>query len=446
MSRDAEAQRLKRRQQLVAGGTIAVVLVGAVVYLVLRQPGPVTMASFDPNKAVKINDLSGASAPEKNWLNKAEERFGKLEKTVDFLNSAKTAAEKEVDRLKSELKATNEAFVAAEKNAKEVISAQADAFEKLEGENKRLQDQVQAVAVASPTAAPNAGNQNRRFVPSQGGQSAGVNGDFVSRQNGRPRTGADNLVNGTEAPRGGVEVVTFSLDQPAGPGRSRSTRDYVPAGAYAAAEIISGVDASTSVTSQADPRPMLIRITGPAKSAALKGAQIQETDIIGCTVTVAATGDLSSEKVYGRLQRMTCTRKAGEVMETDVKGYLVGAGKAGIRGEVVSREGDLVMQSFFAGVAGGVGKTFSQTLGGGMAGFGGLGGSGITINTGETEAPSFGQVAKSGIGQGLGNAGDRLSDYLIKRAEQYQPVITAQPGPVEVVFIEGFHLDGRSAK
>ena len=65
--------------------------------------------------------------------------------------------------------------------------------------------------------------------------------------------------------------------------------------------MLAGVDASVGVTSQGDPRPVLLRLTGPARSAA-EGGKALEADVAGCTLTGAAYGELSSEKVYVRLR------------------------------------------------------------------------------------------------------------------------------------------------
>ena len=68
--------------------------------------------------------------------------------------------------------------------------------------------------------------------------------------------------------------------------------------------------------------------------------------------------------------------------------------------------------------------------------------------TGAGAAPirntGLGDVGRAGLGAGARTAGQRVSDYLIRRAEQYQPVIQLQAGTaVTVVFIEGARLDGR---
>ena len=76
-------------------------------------------------------------------------------------------------------------------------------------------------------------------------------------------------------------------------------------------------------------------------------------------VNGAARGDLSSEKVYVKLARMTCDQPGGRVAVSEVKGFISFAGKSGVRGRVVSREGNLVTQALLAGIIGGFGRGFS---------------------------------------------------------------------------------------
>lgn len=69
--------------------------------------------------------------------------------------------------------------------------------------------------------------------------------------------------------------------------------------------MIVGVDAIAGVESQTDPLPVVLRITGPARSVYENG-RLVTTNIAGRPVNGAARADLSSEKVYVKLQRMTC--------------------------------------------------------------------------------------------------------------------------------------------
>ena len=43
---------------------------------------------------------------------------------------------------------------------------------------------------------------------------------------------------------------------------------WLPAGSHAEAVVLAGVDASAGIASQGDPRPVLLRLTGPAYTAA----------------------------------------------------------------------------------------------------------------------------------------------------------------------------------
>ena len=53
------------------------------------------------------------------------------------------------------------------------------------------------------------------------------------------------------------------------------------------------------------------------------------------------------------------------------------------------------------------------------------------------------EILKQGVREGTNTAMDRLADYMIDRAEQYQPVISIPANiDVELVFIEGVALDG----
>ncbi|MDE0408581.1 MAG: TraB/VirB10 family protein, partial [Alphaproteobacteria bacterium] len=229
-------------------------------------------------------------------------------------------------------------------------------------------------------------------------------------------------------PRSGPELVADAVAKP--------VSVWLPAGAHAEAVVLAGVDASAGVSSQGDPRPVLMRITGPAWTAAEDGTALQ-VDVDGCTVTGAAHGDLSSEKVYVRFRTMTCAGpEPGTVIETDVAGFVVGSGKTGVRGPVVSREGALVEKAFLAGVVSGLGQGVSQAFQP----------QAVATGTGAAVANTgLGDIGRAGLGAGASSAGQKVADYMIRRAEQYQPVVQLQAGTkVTLVFLEGARIDGRA--
>ena len=239
-----------------------------------------------------------------------------------------------------------------------------------------------------------------------------------------------------------ASLLSFSSEKP-GAAKAKATestppllleasRDYLPPNSYAPATVIVGVDASTGVTSQSDPLPVVLRITGPARSV-LQGDKLLTTDLTGCLVNGAARGDLSAEKVYVKLVRMTCAQPGGRFAVSEVKGFIAFAGKSGVRGNVVSREGSLVSQALLAGIVGGFGRGFSANANGIFAQPVG--------SDGKRDALSPTDILAGGLGQGAGEAADTVSKYLIERAEQYQPVVEMPTGiAVEIVFLDGVHV------
>lgn len=218
----------------------------------------------------------------------------------------------------------------------------------------------------------------------------------------------------------------------------KSSKNYVAQGSYASGILIQAVDASVGLSSQEDPRPVLIRLSGEAISASYKRKK-EKTDVSGCIITAGAMGDISSERVYIKLSKMTCSRRSGKVFEIEVKGYVSGLGKAGIRGVVVERNWDKLSKAFVSGLVSGFGSSYSQSLQPPAA----ITSSGVVL----TQAQSLGNAMKQGAGKGIEKSGNTLSDYMMKRAEQIQPVISIPSGvEIEVVFLEGFSLEPNTVK
>ena len=240
-------------------------------------------------------------------------------------------------------------------------------------------------------------------------------GQTPSTPNNRPGA-AQNIVdeNGNVvAPSFGQTFQLTAVEET--PVEERNTlRNYIPAGSYASAVVLSGADAATNVADRESPVPVLFRITGPAVTAGRGNGRGAQINIEGCTVQGSAIGDLSSERVRVRLLTLTCVKRSGIVVEQAITGYMVGAGKAGVRGRVISREGGLVANAAIAGVLGGLAYAANSATGGNTNTPNGLG-----------EIVS-GAAAAAGVG-GVQSAAQTLSDYYINRAEQYQPVLSSVP-------------------
>jgi conjugal transfer pilus assembly protein TraB len=232
----------------------------------------------------------------------------------------------------------------------------------------------------------------------------------------------------------GVQKIVVNLHNKVS--KQRHYTNVLPAGAFAQAVLIGSVDANCGVSSTSDPKPVLLRI--------LENGTLPnnfKSKLKRCVAVGASHGDVSSERVYIRLERMSCIDKTtGEVIETDVAGYIAGEdGKAGIRGEVVDRSGSMIARAAVGGFFGGIsqfmqGSIMNQQL------------SQLSKETDGKAIFNMDALKQGGV-QGVGSALDKLSDYYIKRAEQLQPVIQIAAGrTVDIVFTHGAKIGSQSTK
>lgn len=232
----------------------------------------------------------------------------------------------------------------------------------------------------------------------------------------------------------GVQKIVVNLQNKIS--KQRHYTNVLPAGAFAQAVLIGSVDANCGVSSTSNPKPVLLRILENGKLPNNFKSKLKR-----CVAVGASHGDVSSERVYIRLERMSCIDKTtGEVIETDVAGYIAGEdGKAGIRGEVVDRSGSMIARAAVGGFFGGISQ-FMQ---------GSIMNQQLSQLSKETDGKAIFDMdaLKQGGVQGVGSALDKLSDYYIKRAEQLQPVIQIAAGrTVDIVFTHGAKIGSQSTK
>ena len=409
---------VRRRQLLLFSVVAAVVLVAVAAWL--GMGGGKERA---PQGGIEA-EIAGPDAAEKVWTRRSEARLGGIETQIRELRQEARTLRADNDRLRARLE-TDAA------DARSVIDRQAAIIDELK---RGLQPPAGDAPGDRSGGAPGSGG----YFRVQGGTPSGGQGRPAApavrpmietfELDREPRSSIDDPRIGVRGrPRSGPELVADAVAKP--------VSAWLPAGAHAEAVVLAGVDASAGVSSQGDPRPVLMRIVGPAWTAAEDGTALQ-VDVDGCTVTGAAHGDLSSEKVYVRFRTMTCAGpEPGTVIETDVAGFVAGSGKTGVRGPVVSREGALVEKAFLAGLVSGAGQGVAQAF------------QPQAVATGAGAAVAnagLGDIGRAGLGAGASSAGQKVADYMIRRAEQYQPVIQLQAGTkVTLVFLEGARIDGR---
>jgi conjugal transfer pilus assembly protein TraB len=403
--------------------TIAAALLGCVgIFFLFRSDGSSSRSSG--NEGTSITSLGEVEVQER-WLERSTNRLTQLEENIDTLT-------KNVEESLEESKKLQNQGERLQRDWNQGIQRYQDQFDRMTGQ---LQD-------ALKDSKSGTGSTSTSEPFSRAGSS-----------NNSANGGNDISVTAPVAPPPPlVSFIRFDLSASPPPSTSDDGRleedgdkdpeNWIAAGSHAPAVIVTGADAPTSVANQGDPRPVTLRITGKAITAANRAGVVLKTDLTGCTVTGEARGDLSSERVYVRLLRMSC-REDDLVRETDVRGFVAGQGQAGVRGQVISRDESIVRSAFLGAFVEGLGTSLRD----GLAVPSLVSGDTISTTNLLSDQEVVARSTKSGVAAGIGGAGKTLSDYYIKRAEQYQPVVSLKGGTeVEVVFLEGTWIDGRTSQ
>ncbi|MCZ4343971.1 conjugal transfer protein TraB [Sphingomonadaceae bacterium G21617-S1] len=406
-------EAVRKKQRLLLAGVAGVGLVASSFWIFGGSEDKTKVADDGVTKVeVSTNDLVNRNLSQQEWMALSENRFQSTENQLKSVNSQQQRMDQLAQQIEL-LKGQNQSMQA---DGARVLSA-------YQAENDQLKRQIAEKRTAPPP------------VPGPGAMYGPNGTQAYQRPDGAPGARLADMGRGSE-----VKMVSFSTADTGTASKVAKGNtvytdsiNYLPPNSFASAKVIVGVDASAGVNSQTDPLPVVLRVTGPARSVYQNG-RLLTTKIEGCLINGAARGDLSSEKVYVKLQKMTCPQPGGRYAVSEVKGFIAFGGKTGVRGRVVSREGSLVTQAFIAGLAGGFGRGFSANANSVFQG------TNISTN-GKRDKLSTGEILEGGLGEGVAQTGDMVSKYLIERAEQYQPVIEMPTGvDVEIVFLEGVYV------
>ncbi len=228
-------------------------------------------------------------------------------------------------------------------------------------------------------------------------------------------------------PKADAGVLVVDLTTSATTAAPHAVDTYLPAGSFARAALLTGLDAPTGGVGQSNPVPVLLSLVDGGQLPNRVRHHVQE-----CFVTAAGYGDLAAERAYLRLERLSCVTRAGRVLDVELHGYVVGEdGKAGLRGRLVSKQGAMIARALLAGLAGGISEGLSQSM--------------TTLSTsalGAVQSVDSGQIAQYGVARGAGSALDRLAQWYLDRADEVYPIIEIGSGrKVEVVLTRGLNLD-----
>lgn len=212
-------------------------------------------------------------------------------------------------------------------------------------------------------------------------------------------------------------------------GQTAST--YVTAGTFCRAVVLVGMEAPTGGQAQSNPVPAQFELIDDCKMPNGRIAPLR-----GCFLTGNGYGELSAERAYIRTDRLTCIDDDNAATDIAVRGYAVGEdGKPGLRGEIVSKQGQAIANSIWAAVASGTGRALVAS------------GTAQTVNplTGATTS-TVTDGFKAGVGDGLGKGFDRISEYYLKLADKLYPTVSvASMRVVDIAFQQGFVFERKSS-
>jgi len=408
----------KQRQFLTLGG-IAFLLFGVLwaVFSITdtpKQPG--AQASVAPGQR-KVTNL-GVMAPG-SQLDPREKWIGEAGKDVAQLKQDRDQARSQI--------ANQERF------NQEILNR----FDALKQDLARVPPSTVAPAGTSPAyppsgalAAPSSGTQLPPPPPParQNPQLAGVPPGPPPMPYEAPPIGLVRVtLNETSKPAAGVpNAAGGSVPMSDDAVKGKRVDNYLPV-SFTRAVLLGGLDAPTGGQSQTNPHPVLLRLVDSAVLPNRYRGQVRECFVIG-----AGYGDISSERAYIRTENLSCVRHDGSTLEIAIRGSIFGEdGKVGMRGRLVTKQGQLLANALLAGVVSGIGTAFSQYYSTTTT---------STFGTITTTDPT--KALQSGLGTGVGSAMNRLANYYISLAEKVFPVIEIDAGRmVDVVLTKGVVID-----
>jgi conjugal transfer pilus assembly protein TraB len=225
--------------------------------------------------------------------------------------------------------------------------------------------------------------------------------------------------------------VTDTETGKAGSASVRTAENYLPSGSFFEGKILSGLDAPTGGQSQNNPVPFLIEVTSDAFLPSH-----MRSDVKQCFIMANGYGDISAERAIARTESMSCIKEDGTAIDIAIKGYIAGEdGKAGIRGRLVSKQGQILANALTAGVLQGLGSALS------------LASTTSTTNPlgGVTTTADPGKGAQAGFGTGFSKSMDKLAQYYITLSDKVFPVIEVDAErKVTIILTKGTFIDNRN--
>ena len=379
---------VKKRQVLLV--SVIIILVGLVLlYAYLTNPS--IKLSGDQHRPVTKNVMTPGKSndPIQNWVLQNE----------------------------NQLKAYEENQAKQKKDTDSKINLLMTEINRLSNDNRDLNTQLQAVE------ATDVKKSGLSPIPLPPLASLPVNKPQVMAMPGGEVSAADqsqSFLNGTVlAPSATARIVKIKF-QKKGKKKRPHVRDTIPAGSFGQAVLLSGLDAPTGGLAERNPHPVLLELIDNGNLPNRYRHRVKQCRVIG-----SGTGNISDERAYIRLERLTCILKNGDIISEVATGTITGEdGKNGLRGNLVTKQGQLIANAFWAGSLSNIGGAIAQSYT-----------SVATSATGTVSTLDPSKVLESGVASGVGGTMEKIADWYFKRAEETYPIIEISAGRIVNLFL-----------
>lgn len=203
----------------------------------------------------------------------------------------------------------------------------------------------------------------------------------------------------------------------------------LPAGSILTGVLLTGMDAPTGQAARREPFPALVRVQLDAQLPNRFRSDVRE-----CFLLVSGYGDLSSERAYLRGETLSCICEDGRTIEEPLDAFAIGEdGKAGIRGRLVSKQGQAISRSMMAGFLGGMSQAFDTHPVPSLNLMSGMG-----SKTQQYQSIFSKDLLQGSAVKGAGQALDRVAKFYLEMAENLYPVIEIDAGKrIDIIVKKG---------
>ncbi|BCA97267.1 hypothetical protein TUM19329_36280 (plasmid) [Legionella antarctica] len=319
---------------------------------------------------------------------------------IDSLKEIVTANEK-----KQQVRA---ALPAPDKDTKALVAAMQEQLARLEEENKKTNEQLQVALLSTRQASlVNVRPPTRE--------------EMQVNQKKRHQTERELLA------KSGLETVQFNSRKRKNK-EERTSKNYVWAGTFVEGVLLTGILGDAGINGSKNMGTALIRLTSGGIMPNNQHSHLED-----CMALVSTYGDLSGSSVVLNLQTLSC---AGKDINFEQKAY--GSvfdldAMQDLRGTSILKTKPLLGYSAAAGMLAGFGDGLKNLN------------TAQTFNPGAGTITTYGQastLAQSAAGGALSNPANRISDYVMRIADIYHPLVVARAGrKVSVMFTKGFWID-----